>query len=117
MDDSEVPFSEVIGPMRKVAASGTLDAVDRNAELFRGDVVEAVRRMKQQPGRGIALGGVTLPAALAVNGLIDEFTFVIHPVIAGRGPRLLDGVDPRLELIEQRAFRSGASVQRYLPAA
>ncbi len=63
MDDSEVAFSEVMDPMRKVVASGTLDAVDWNAELIRGDVVDAVRRFKGQPGRGIALGGVELPAA------------------------------------------------------
>ncbi len=70
--------------MRKVVASGTLDAVDWNAELVRGDVVDAVRRLKKQPGRGISLGGVKLPATLAAQGLIDEYTFVVHPVIAGR---------------------------------
>ncbi len=52
MDASEVAFSEVMDPMRKVVASGTLDAVDWNAELVRGDVVDAVRRLKKQPGRG-----------------------------------------------------------------
>ena len=73
-------------------ASGTLDAVDWNAELVRVDVLEAVRRLKEQPGRGISLGGVKLPSTLAEQGLIDEYTFVVHPVIAGRGPRLLDGI-------------------------
>jgi dihydrofolate reductase len=104
-------------PMRKVVASGTLNSADWNAELVRDDVVEAVRRLKGEPGRGIALGGVTLPGALAAEGLIDEFTFVVHPVIAGRGPRLLEGVrdQMKLELVERREFRSGASVQRYRP--
>ncbi len=91
MDASEVAFSEVMDPMRKVVASGTLDAVDWNAELVRGDVVETVRRLREQPGRGISLGGVKLPATLAAQGLVDEYTFVVHPVIAGRGPRLLGG--------------------------
>jgi dihydrofolate reductase len=117
MGASEVAFSEVMDPMRKVVASGPLNGVDWNAELARGDVVEAVRRLKEQPGRGISLGGVKLPAMLAAHGLIDEDTFVVHPVVAGRGPRLLDGVDLRLELIEQRAFMSGAMVQRYRPVA
>ncbi len=119
MDDSEVAFSEVMDPMRKVVASGTLDAVDWNAELIRGDVVDAVRRLKEQPGRGIALGGVKLSATLAAHGLIDEFTFVVHPVAAGRGPRLLDGIRDQihLELVEQRAFDSGAMMQRYRPVA
>lgn len=117
MDASEVAFSEVMDPMRKVVASGTLDAVDWNAELVPGDVVEAVRRLKEEPGRGIALGGVKLPAALAAEGLIDDYTFVVHPVVAGRGPRLLDGIRDQiqLELVERREFRSGAIVQRYQP--
>ena len=117
MDDSEVAFSEVMDPMRKVVASETLDGVDWNAELVRGDVVEAVRRLKELPGRGISLGGVRLPAAFAAVGLIDEYTFVVHPVIAGRGPRLLDGVELKLELVERHEFRSGAVVQRYRPVA
>ena len=116
MDASEVAFSEVMDPMRKVVASTSLDAVDWNAELISGDVVEAVRALKEQPGRGIALGGVQLPAALAAQGLIDEYTFVVHPVIAGRGPRLLDAVDVKLELVERREFWSGATMQRYRPA-
>ncbi|MEZ3157603.1 dihydrofolate reductase family protein [Microbacterium sp. BWR-S6Y] len=115
MDDSEVAFAEVMDPMRKVVTSGTLDAVDWNAELISGDVVNAVRRLKEQAGRGISLGGVRLPVALAAAGLIDEYTFVVHPVIAGRGPRLLEGVDDTLELVERREFRSGTIMQRYRP--
>jgi dihydrofolate reductase len=115
MDADDVAFSEVMDPMRKVVASGTLDAVDWNAELISGDVVEAVWALKEQPGRGIALGGVQLPATLAARGLIDEYTFVIPPVVAGRGPRLLDGIRDqlRLELVERREFRSGATAQRH----
>ncbi len=115
MDASEVAFSEVMDPMRKVVASATLDGVDWNAELVSGDVVEAVRRLKERPGRGISLGGVRLPAALAAAGLVDEYTFVVHPVVAGRGPRLLEGIGEslKLELVEQWEFGSGATVQRY----
>lgn len=117
MDASEVAFAEVMDPMRKVVASTSLDAVGWNAEVVSGDVVEDVRALKEQPGHGIALGGVALPATLAAHGLIDEYTFVVHPVIAGRGPRLLDDVDLKLELVERREFRSGAVVQRYRPVA
>ena len=115
MDASEVAFAEVMDPMRKVVASATLDTVDWNAELISGDVADAVRRWKERPGRGISLGGVRLPAALAAAGLIDEYTFVVHPVVAGRGPRLLEGVgqELKLELFERREFGSGATVQRY----
>lgn len=117
MDASEVAFAEVMHPMRKVVASTTLNAADWNTELLQGDVLDAVRRLKEQPGRGISLGGVRLPAALAAAGLIDEYTFVVHPVIAGRGPRLLDGGELQLELVERREFRSGVTVQRYRTAA
>lgn len=98
-------------------SSTTLDAVDWNAELLGGDLADAVRRLKARPGRGISLGGVHLPGALAAAGLIDEYTFVVHPVVAGRGPRLLDGIRDqlRLELFARRESRSGASVQRYRP--
>ena len=76
-----------------------------------------MRRLKEQPGREISLGGVRLPVALAAAGLIGEYTFVVYPLIAGRGPRLLDGVELKLELIEWREFRSVVSVRQYRPAA
>jgi dihydrofolate reductase len=71
-DDSEVVLAEVMDPMRKVVASTTLVAVDWNAELLHGDLIDAVRRLKEQPGRGILVGGVRLRVALAARGLIDE---------------------------------------------
>lgn len=117
MGDDDVPFAEVIDRMPKVVASTSLDAVDWNAELLDADLVTAVEHLKKQPGRGISLGGVVLPAALAAAGLIDEYTFVVHPVIAGRGPRLLDGVELTLEPVERREFRSGVTVERYRPAS
>ncbi len=117
MDASEVAFAEVMDAVRKVVASGTLLEADWNAELVREDVVEVVRRLKGRPGRGILLGGVRLPATLAAHGLIDEYTFVVHPVVAGRGPQLLDGVGDQvgLHLVERRELASGVSVQRYRP--
>jgi dihydrofolate reductase len=117
MGDDDVPFAEVIDRMPKMVASSSLDAVDWNAELLDGELVAAVERLKAQSGRGISLGGVRLPVALAAAGLIDEYTFVVHPVIAGRGPRLLDGVELNLELVERREFRSGVTVQRYRRAS
>lgn len=76
----------------------------------------AARRKRGKAEPHARFGGVWLPVALAAAGLIDEYTFVVHPVIAGRGPRLLDGADLTFELIERRAFRSGVTVQRYRPA-
>lgn len=117
MDRSEIAFAETMDPAAKFVVSSTLDAVDWNAELVQGDVVDAVRRLKQQPGEGLSVGGVTLPTALAAAGLIDEYTFVVHPVVAGHGPTLLAGLRDRipLELVDRQEFRSGATAVRYRP--
>jgi dihydrofolate reductase len=117
MDGSEIDFAETIDPAAKFVVSSTLDAVDWNAELVQGDVVDAVRRLKQEPGAGLSVGGVTLPTALAEAGLIDEYTFVVHPVVAGHGPTLLAGLRERipLELVDRQEFRSGATAVRYRP--
>lgn len=118
MEEWEIPFAEAIDRVPKHVVSSTLATADWNAELIQGDLGKAVRRLKQQPGEGLSLGGVTLPLALAELGLIDEFTFVVHPVLAGHGPRMLDGLSERvrLELVERREFASGAVAQRYRPA-
>lgn len=117
MGGSDIAFAEIIDPATKYVVSRTLDAVDWNSELVQGDLGDAVRRLKAEPGDGIFVGGVTLPLALADLGLIDEYEFVVQPVIAGHGPRLLEGLAERteLELVEQRTFGSGAVALRYLP--
>ncbi|MBT2473793.1 dihydrofolate reductase family protein [Microbacterium sp. ISL-103] len=118
MEEWEIPFAEALDRVPKHVVSSTLSSVDWNAELIRGDLAQAIQLLKQQPGEGMSVGGVTLPLALAELGLIDEFTFVVHPVLAGHGPRLLDGLSGRmtLELVERREFGSGAVAQRYRPA-
>lgn len=117
MDVHDVAFAEVIDAMPKHVVSTTLGDVDWNADLVRGELPDAIAQLKAEAGQGISLGGVTLPTLLADLGLIDEYTFVVHPVIAGHGPRLLHGVRERLELelLERRDFRSGAFVLRYRP--
>jgi len=119
MDEWEIPFAEAINRMPKHVVSSTLEAVDWNAELVRGDLGDAVLALKAEPGRGLAVGGVTLPLALADLGLIDEYTFLVHPVIAGHGPTLLSGLHERirLELVERRDLGSGVTVQRYRPVS
>jgi dihydrofolate reductase len=118
MDESDVPFAEAMDQARKYVVSSTLGDVDWNAELVQGDLGEAVRRLKEEPGEGLWVGGVTLPLALADLGLIDEYEFLVQPVVAGHGPRLLDGLRERirLELVDRREFRSGSVVLRYRPA-
>ncbi len=117
MDDWMVPFAATIDAAPKHVVSSTLSSVDWNAELVQGDLATAVQALKDQPGDGIALGGVTLPLALADLGLIDEYEFVVLPVLAGHGPRLLDGLHERLalELVDRTELRSGAVALRYNP--
>ena len=118
MGEWEIPFAEAIDGAKKYVVSSTLDAVDWNAELLPGDLGDAVRRLKNQPGQALWVGGVTLPLALADLGLIDEYEFVVQPVVAGRGPTLLAGLRQRiqLELVDRHEFGSGAVAVRYRPS-
>jgi dihydrofolate reductase len=111
------PFARTIDAAKKYVVSSTLDRVDWNAELVRGDLPEAVRRLKQEPGNGLFVGGVTLPQALAELGLIDEYEFVVHPRLAGHGPTLFAGLSKYvdLKLVSRLEFGSGAVAMRYVP--
>ncbi len=111
------PFARTIDATKKYVVSSTLERVDWNAELVRGDVVEAVRQLKQQPGQGLLLGGLKLPLALAEAGLIDDYEFLVQPRLAGHGPTLLAGLSKYvdLKLISRREFDSGIVVLRYEP--
>jgi dihydrofolate reductase len=92
MADWMAPFARTIHAAKKYVVSSTLDRVDWNAELVRGDLANAVQDLKRESGNGLFVGGVTLPLALAELGLIDEYEFVVQPVLAGHGPTLLAGV-------------------------
>ena len=111
------PFARTIDAAKKYVVSGTLDRVDWNAELVRGDLGQAVQRLKREPGQGLFTGGVKLPLALAELGLIDEYEFVVHPRIAGHGPTLFAGLSKYvdLRLVDRLEFRSGAVAMRYEP--
>ena len=117
MPDWMEPFARTIDAARKYVVSSTLDRVDWNAELVRGDLGQAVQELKQEPGRGLLLGGVKLPLALAELGLIDEYEFVVQPVLAGHGPTLFAGLSKRidLKLVSRLEFGSGAVAMRYEP--
>ena len=111
------PFARTIDGAKKYVVSSTLDRVDWNAELVHGDLGSAVQRLKQQPGRGLLVGGLTLPRALAELGLIDDYEFVVHPRLAGHGPTLFAGLSTHvdLQLVSRRELSSGAVAQRYVP--
>ena len=117
MPDWTAPFGRTIDAAQKYVVSSTLDRVDWNAELLRGDLGEAVQQLKREPGKGLFVGGVKLPLALAELGLIDEYEFVVQPRIAGHGPTLFAGLSKHLDLklVGRLEFGSGVVALRYEP--
>ena len=117
MADWVDPFARTIHAAKKYVVSSTLDRVDWNAELVRGDLATAVQQLKEMPGGALATGGVTLPMALAELGLIDEYEFVVHPKLVGHGRTLFAGLSKPLDLklVSRQEFGSGAVVLRYEP--
>jgi dihydrofolate reductase len=111
-------FARTIDAAKKYVVSSTLDRVDWNAELVRGDHLgQAVQQLKRESGKGLFVGGVKLPLALAELGLIDEYEFVVHPRLVGHGPTLFAGLSKRvdLKLVSRLEFGSGAVAMRYEP--
>src|SRR6187551_260309 len=117
MPDWMEPFRNTIDAAKKYVVSSTLDRVDWNAELVRGDLGTAVQRLKRESGKGLFVGGVQLPLALAELGLIDEYEFVVQPTLVGHGPTLFAGLSKRvdLKLVSRLEFGSGAVAVRYEP--
>ncbi len=111
------PFARTIDAAKKYVASSTLERVDWNAELVRGDLGKAVQKLKQESGKGLFVGGVKLALALTELGLIDEYEFVVQPRLAGHGPTLFAGLSKHVDLkfVSQLEFGSGAVALRYEP--
>jgi len=117
MPDWTKPFARTINAAKKYVVSSTLERVDWNAELVRGDLGKAVEQLKREPGQGLFVGGVKLAQALTELGLIDEYEFVVHPRLAGHGPTLFAGLSKwvDLKLVGRLEFGSGAVALRYEP--
>jgi len=111
------PFARTIDAAKKYVVSSTLDRVDWNSQLVRGDLEKTVQQLKREPGKGLLTGGVKLPLALAELGLIDEYEFVVQPRIAGHGPTLFAGLSKPidLKLVSRLELGSGAVALRYEP--
>jgi dihydrofolate reductase len=111
------PFARTIDAAKKYVVTGTMDRVDWNAELVRGDLESAVLQLKRESGKGLLVGGVKLPLALAKLGLIDEYEFLVQPRLAGHGPTLFAGLSKRvdLKLMSRLEFGSGVVAMRYEP--
>ena len=115
---SENEFARVYDSLEKVVFSTTLTHVeDKNTRLVRANLAEEVLALKQQSGKDICIGSLSIASQLSDRGLIDEYHFVVHPVVAGKGPRLFDTVKPkdrlRLVLLGSKTFHSGVVALQY----
>jgi dihydrofolate reductase len=111
------PFARTMDAAKKYVVSSTLNRVDWNAELVRGDLGKAVRQLKLESGQGLFVAGVKLALALTEMGLIDEYEFVVHPRLAGHGPTVFAGLSKHidLKLVSRLELGSGAMAMRYEP--
>jgi len=112
-------FAQVFDSINKVVFSRTLDsAEDKKTRIVRTNLRDEILKLKQEQGKNILVGGVGIPSQLIQLGLVDEYRFVVGPVLAGEGRRLFDGVSLpeklQLELVESKIFKSGCVALRYL---
>lgn len=111
------PFTRTINAAKKYVVSSTLERADWNAEVVRGDLGKAVQELKRETGKGLLVGGVKVPQALAELGLIDEYEFVVQARLVGHGPTLFAGLSKplNLRLVSRLEFGSGAVAMRFEP--
>jgi dihydrofolate reductase len=112
-------FARVFDSINRVIFSRTLDSVeDQKTRLVRTGLRDEILKLKQEQAKNILTGGIDIPSQLIELGLVDEYRFVVGPVIAGEGRRLLDGVRLQerlqLKLVESKIFKSGCVALRYL---
>lgn len=118
MSEVSNEFARTFDSLDKVVFSRTLEsAADEKTRIVRTDLRDEILKLKQEPGKGILLGGVSVPSQLIELGLVDEYIFVVSPVVAGEGRRLLDDVSLpeslRVRLVESKFFKSGSVALRY----
>lgn len=117
-DEATNEFARIFDALERIVFSTSLKSIDDgHTKLMRGNLAEEVIKLKQQPGKDIAVGSLSLAAQLAQRDLIDEYHFLVHPVLAGKGPRLfeVDGLKERLclELVGSKQLRSGVAALHY----
>jgi dihydrofolate reductase len=112
-------FAQTFDSINKLVFSQSLDsAEDKNTRIVRTKLQDEMLKLKQEQGKNILIGGVSTPSQLVELGLVDEFRFVVQPIVAGRGRRLLEGIGLQerlqLKLVESKIFKSGCIALRYL---
>jgi dihydrofolate reductase len=119
MTKAENEFAQAFDSMNKIVFSRSLDRVeDKNTRIVRTNLYDEIVKLKQEPGKNILVGGVSISSQLIELGLVDEYRFVVGPIVAGEGRRLLEGVNLpeslQLKLVESKIFKSGCVALRYL---
>jgi dihydrofolate reductase len=119
MSKTSNDFADAFDAVDKVVFSKSLQKVeDKKSRIVRTDLKEEILRLKQEPGKDMLLGGVDLPSQLIALGLVDEYIFVVHPVIAGGGRRLFEAISlperPQLKLVDSKILSSGHVANRYV---
>src|SRR3984957_2398444 len=115
---ADIEFAQTFVSKKKIVFSRSLDrAEDKNTRIVRTDLHDEILKLKQEPGKNILVGGVDIPSQLIELGLVDEYRFVVMPIIAGEGRRLMEGVSLpeklQLKLVESKPFKSGSVALRY----
>ena len=116
---ADTEFARAFVSIKQIVFSRSLDDTeDKNTRIVRTNLRDEILKLKQEPGRDILVGGVSIPSQLIELGLVDEFRFVVGPVLAGEGRRLLEGVSLQeafqLKLVESKVFKSGSVALHYL---
>ncbi|MGC2526289.1 MAG: dihydrofolate reductase family protein, partial [Candidatus Acidiferrum sp.] len=118
MTKAENEFADTFDSINKLVFSRSLDSAEGNTRIVRTNLRDEILKLKQEPGKNILVGGVDIPSQLIELGLVDEYRFVVQPIIAGEGRRLLEGVSLQeklqLKLVESRIFKSGCVALHYL---
>ena len=112
-------FAQAFDSNKIVVFSQTLDRAEgENTRIVRTNLQDEIVKLKQEPGKDILVGGVSVPSQLIELGLVDEYRFVVQPIVVGEGRRLLEDVSLperlQLKLVESKIFESGAVALRYL---
>jgi dihydrofolate reductase len=118
MEKASNDFADTFDAINKIVFSRSLDSAEGNTRIVRANLQEEILKLKREQGKNILVGGVSVPSQLIELGLVDEYRFVVQPIVAGEGRRLLESVSLpeklQLKLAESKIFKSGCVALRYL---
>ncbi|MFI5193215.1 MAG: dihydrofolate reductase family protein [Chitinophagales bacterium] len=116
---AEIEFAKAFDAISKIVvfSRSLAQAEGKNTSIVRGELQDEILKLKQEHGKNILLGGTSIPSQLMELGLVDEYHFVVHPIVVGEGKRLLEGISlserSPLKLVESKIFKSGCVALRY----